>query len=169
VVGALFLDLEMRQEAWQRTRGSIVVPVVGAPPAVEWRVPDVPIDRLLESFRLGYEALRDLWAWVVPPRSILRFRRMAAEPADRFVFDDDLWVQTVYDFAVAHRQVAMPRDHLLGSMTPLYLGWLASYAREVRSLTAGEADARLERLAQVFETQKPYLISRWRWPERFRV
>ena len=29
-------------------------------------------------------------------------------------------------------------------------------------------DARIDRLCTVFETQKPYLISRWRWPERFR-
>ena len=29
-------------------------------------------------------------------------------------------------------------------------------------------DACLERTGQAFEDEKPYLISRWRWPERFR-
>jgi len=31
------------------------------------------------------------------------------------------------------------------------------------------ADARIEQLALAFEAEKPYLVSRWRWPERFRT
>jgi hypothetical protein len=33
---------------------------------------------------------------------------------------------------------------------------------------AAAGDARLERLCLAFEAEKPYLIARWRWPERFR-
>jgi len=63
----------------------------------------------------------------------------------------------------------LPRDHLLRSLTPLYTGWLASIILQVRELPREVADARLERLAVAFEAQKPYLMSRWRWPERFRT
>jgi hypothetical protein len=36
---------------------------------------------------------------------------------------------------------------LLGALTPLYLGWVASYAQEVAHATVIEADERVERLA----------------------
>jgi hypothetical protein len=169
VVGALYVDLETHAETWQRTRGSRAVPAFGTPNGVDLKKPDIHVDRLIEAFRLGYDALRDLWAWVVPPRTILRLKRLSTMTPDTFQLDDDLWVQTVYDFAVAHRLRTMPRDHLLGALTPLYLGWLASYVRDVRDLSPEDAERRLDRLGAVFEAQKPYLISRWRWPERFRA
>jgi len=63
----------------------------------------------------------------------------------------------------------LPRDHLLRSLTPLYLGWLASMILQVRDVPPEGADARIEQLALAFEAEKPYLVSRWRWPERFRT
>jgi len=57
--------------------------------------------------------------------------------------------------------------HLLGALTPLYLGWAASYVREVAPLSRGAAEQRLEQVARAFEEKKPYLLSRWRWPDRF--
>ncbi|MGH9371982.1 MAG: hypothetical protein ACRD15_10680, partial [Vicinamibacterales bacterium] len=74
----------------------------------------------------------------------------------------------VYDFALGHRLRVITRDHLLRSLTPLYLGWLASFVLEVRFAPPDEAHARIERLCLAFEAEKPYLISQWRWPERFR-
>ena len=62
----------------------------------------------------------------------------------------------------------MPREHLLRSLTPLYSGWLASFARQMQGADATAVDERIERLCLAFETEKRYLISRWRWPERFR-
>jgi hypothetical protein len=52
-------------------------------------------------------------------------------------------------------------------MTPLYLGWAAGFVRELSGLTATAVEPRVERLCQSFEAAKPYLISRWRWPDRF--
>lgn len=73
----------------------------------------------------------------------------------------------VYDFAVGWRVKAVDRAQLLRSMTPLYLGWVASYVNEVAPLDAAGAAERIEALCEVFEAEKPYLISRWRWPDRF--
>ena len=47
------------------------------------------------------------------------------------------------------------------------MGWVASYVNEVGPLGPKEADERVERLCAAFEEEKPYLISRWRWPDRF--
>jgi hypothetical protein len=52
-------------------------------------------------------------------------------------------------------------------MTPLYLAWVASHAVELKDATPPSFDSSLERLAVAYEKQKPYLLSRWRWPDRF--
>jgi hypothetical protein len=80
---------------------------------------------------------------------------------------DELWVRVVYDFALAHRLRTINRDHLLRSMTPLYLGWVSSHAREVANADAATIEERLTRLALAYEAGKWYLVSRWRWPDRF--
>jgi hypothetical protein len=56
---------------------------------------------------------------------------------------------------------------LLKAITPLYLGWAASFTREMENAGGAEVERRLERLSLEFEAQKRYLISRWRWPDRF--
>jgi hypothetical protein len=169
LVGALMIDLKSRANLWHRVRGSVAVPIVSrsdggiVPPA-----PDLDREKLRESFRLGYHALRDVWAAVVPPRTILELKKAAEAPPDRFNISDDLWARVIYDFALGHHLNTMPREHLLGSLVPLYLGWLASFMLEPGTGDPTVADQRIDRLGITFETQKPYLISRWRWPERFR-
>ncbi len=166
IVGLLFIDMERRVQVWQRIRGSRAVPHIGHPRGPE--APRVDAAPLIESFRLGYGALQEVWAEVLPPGAILQWRRLAVQPTEGFRVDDALWARTIYDFAMGHRLRVINRDHLLRSLTPMYLAWLASFILQVRHTDAAEAEARIERLGLAFETEKPYLISQWRWPERFR-
>jgi hypothetical protein len=168
LLGAQLTDLEHRAGAWHRVRSSTPLSVIGEPPPDTPPAPEMDLDSALESYRLGYRALRDVWAWILPPRTILELKKLADMPSDRFRMADDVWARIIYDFALAHRLQVMPRDHLMGSLTPLYLGWLASFILETDAADVATADARIERLCAIYETQKPYLISRWRWPERFR-
>lgn len=80
---------------------------------------------------------------------------------------DEVWARTIYDFALGYRLRVIDRNHLLRAMTPIYLGWLASFVNEMRDRPE-RVEERLEALCLVFEAQKRYLISRWRWPDRFR-
>jgi hypothetical protein len=73
----------------------------------------------------------------------------------------------VYDFALGYRLHVMNRSHLLRALTPLYLGWLASFVREMGAASSQDVERRVQQLSLVYEAQKPYLISRWRWPDRF--
>jgi hypothetical protein len=169
LVGALLSDLEARAHAWQRARPSVPVPVFGVvTPSTVASTPHIEAEGPLESFRLGYRALRDVWAWVLPPRTILDLKRLTDASAAQFRMDDDLWARIIYDFALAYRMRTMPHDHLLGALTPLYLGWLASFILEPGTSDSEYAERRIDRLCLAFEAQKSYLISRWRWPERFR-
>jgi hypothetical protein len=169
LVGALLADIEMRAHTWQRARGSVPVPAFGSqPPPVGKALLEIDVGSLLESFRLAYRALRDVWAWIFPPRTIIELKRLADAAPAQFRFADDLWSRIIYDVTLAYRAKTMPTDHLLGALTPLYLGWLASFILEPGTDDPTGADRRIEELCSVFEAQRPYLISRWRWPERFR-
>ena len=127
----------------------------------------VEIDRLVNSFQLGIRDLQEIWGLVLPPASLLELRKLARLPTEQFHIPDELWVRIIYDFALAHRLRTINRDHLLRSLTPLYLGWVASYAGELATAEENAVEHRLERLSLAFEMGKPYLVSRWRWPDRF--
>jgi hypothetical protein len=167
VLGSLFLDLEHHVTTWQKVRGSRPVPGFGySPPPVEDRRP-VDIRSMIESFQLGFRNLQEIWARVLPPATVVALGRLARTPADTFRLPDDLWARIVFDFALGHRLRTINRDHLLRAMTPLYLGWVASYALDVGDADRAGVRRRVESLSVAYETQKPYLLARWRWPDRF--
>ena len=169
VVGSLLADLEGRVERWQRVRGSTPVQQFGElPPTPPSEGPTVDPERLMESYRLGYRELRDIWTYVLPPRTIIELRRLIDGPPAAFRMDDELWARIVYDFALGFRLRVLARDHLLQSLVPLYLGWLASFVLQVRDRPHEVVHETVERLGAAFETQTSSLIARWRWPERFR-
>ena len=78
---------------------------------------------------------------------------------------DTLWARILYDFILAYRLRTINRGHLMGALTPLYLAWVASHLILIADGTPPEQH--IEEQAQTFENDKPYLVSRWRWPDRF--
>jgi hypothetical protein len=167
ILDPLFFDMDRNAAIWQRVRGSQPVPLFGDPaPAPEPSTP-VDVNRLLDSFQLGVNSLQDIWGLVLPPTSLFEIRKMTRLLPGKFRMPDELWVGIVYDFALAHRMRTISRDHLLRSFTPLYLGWIASYATEMEAADPAMVEERFERLAKAYEAGKPYLVSRWRWPDRF--
>jgi len=167
VLGRLFLDLERSATFWQKSTGSQSVPTFGEPLRKEEEEAAVDVQRMIETFQLGYRNLREIWTIALPPGTFLELKKLTTLTAAGFRMPDDLWVRVVYDFALAHRQRAINREHLLRAMTPLYLAWVASYAAEIRDVSPAGYQNILERLALAYERQKPYLLSRWRWPDRF--
>ncbi|HEV2275398.1 MAG TPA: hypothetical protein VGR96_14600 [Acidobacteriaceae bacterium] len=166
-VGPLFAEMEVNAPLWQRVRGSQPVTTSGTPPAPAADEATVDVRSMLETFALGFRNLQEVWSLVLPPVTLLELKRLTRLGPDQFRMPDDLWVRIVYDFALAYRLRTLSRTHLLGALTPLYLGWVASYVLEVSNLRIHEAEHRIERLARAYEEGKPYLLSRWRWPDRF--
>jgi hypothetical protein len=167
VLGPIFLEMDRNAACWQRARGSVSVPVRGECQCPSEETGTLDLNRMVETFRLGVRDLQEIWSLVLPPATLFEIRKVSRSTAEQVNMPDELWARIVYDFALAHRLRTINRDHLLRSMTPLYLAWVVSYARELETAGATSIEQRIERLALAYEAAKPYLISRWRWPDRF--
>jgi glucosylglycerate synthase len=171
VLGAIFTEMGETASIWQRIRHSEVVPTFGSgcEPIAEDDASTAPIDihPMIESFRLGFQNLQDIWRIVLSPATLVELKRMGIRSAETFRFEDVLWARVIYDFALAYQMRIMDRNHLLHALTPMYLGWVAAYALSVRDLGPKEIQDRIETLCLAYEMQKGYFISRWRWPDRF--
>ena len=167
IVGSLFQEMEQYAPQWQRVRGSQATPVWGNAPAETPGGEAVDPQPMLDSFLLGSRNLDEVWRLILPPNVLLELRRLTRVAPEQFRMPDELWAGIVYDFALAYRLRTISRVHLLGALTPLYLGWVASYIQEVSQLTGAALEQRQEQLARAWEEKKPYLLSRWRWPDRF--
>ncbi|MFC6645231.1 hypothetical protein ACFQBQ_06430 [Granulicella cerasi] len=167
VAGSLFADIEAKASYWQRGRAVLNESTPGTTADQTFPVIDTDeIASMLDAFQLASNNLTELWAIVLPPQSLLAVKKLSRLPAAEFSFDASLWARVVYDFVLAFHARTLNRSHLLGAMTPLYLAWVASYIRAVgddRERAARQA----ENVAQAFEREKPYLVARWRWPDRF--
>jgi hypothetical protein len=165
VAGSFFADIDAKAAFWQRARvapASTLGPalVLAAPPSA-----NNDAQPMIESFRLAFENLREIWSLVLPPQSLFGLKRMTALPPASFAMPDSLWARIVYDFLLAYRLRTINRGHLLGAMTPLYLAWVAAHILETGS--GSDPERHIEAAASAFEAEKPYLVSRWRWPDRF--
>ncbi len=167
VLGAVFLEMERSAACWQRTRGSVSVPSRGERLSLSHETGTLDMNRMVETFQLGVRDLQEIWGLVLPPATLLELRKMSRLAPEQVNMPDELWARIVYDFALAHRLRTINRDHLLRSMTPLFLVWVVSYARELETAGAITVEQRIERLSLAYEAAKPYFISRWRWPDRF--
>jgi hypothetical protein len=167
VLGPIFIEMERCAACWQRTRGSLSVPARDEPVSPLQETGVLDMNRMVETFQLGVRDLQEIWGLVLPPATLFELRKLSRLTTEQVNIPDELWARIVYDFALAHRLRTINRDHLLRSMTPLYLAWVVSYARELDTAGATTVEQRIERLSLAYEAAKPYFISRWRWPDRF--
>lgn len=163
VASSLFADIEQKAAYWQRPRR--------LPPSRVPMPPTVSVDgssdvaSMVEGFRLAYSNLLEIWALVLPPQSLLGLKRLSALDPAKFHLPENLWARIVYDFVVAYRLRTINRGHLLGALIPLYLAWVAGHINVTR--TGADPERHIESVAAAFDADKPYLVSRWRWPDRF--
>jgi hypothetical protein len=163
VTGSLFGDIDTKAAFWQRVRTlPIARKSISQLPSTDAAADITP---MLDAFRLAYTNLREIWSLVLPPNSLLGLKRLSVTDAADFRMPDSLWARIVFDFLLAYRLRTINRGHLLGALIPLYLAWVASHINI--TVSGANPESHIEAVAAAFEADKPYLVSRWRWPDRF--
>jgi glucosylglycerate synthase len=163
-VGALFHLMEVYQDVWEGIKESSTVPEFG--PAYELGPEEgsINVERMVKGFQQGVRDLLPIWENILAPETLAGILSLGLVEAEEFRYPPVLWVQTVYDFALAYHEKALHREHLLKSLTPLYLGRTAALILETRDGTTEDVERVIETLCETFETMKPYLTQRWRFP-----
>ncbi|MDH4231127.1 MAG: glycosyltransferase [Nitrospirota bacterium] len=162
VVGATFDLMEEYPGVWKKVKASEPVATFGFQYAVGLEPVNVNIDRMIEKFRLGVKELIKIWEGFIS-RDIAAFLRRSEDlQKESFHIPDEVWAEIVCSFAIASHRKIMNREHLLKSLTPLYIGKTASFVIETRESDAQQVDQKIEQLCRVFENIKLFLNVNWR-------
>lgn len=168
VVGSVFSLMIEFKDVWMRIHGSREVELFGFRYDVGLDPIPVNLDRMIRAFLRGEADLREIWSLALSDATLRQIaeiaRRARTAPAVEFRIPDELWVSIIYDFASAYAELPAARSHLVRSLTPLYLGRVASFVNETREMNAAEVEDRIEQLCLAFERLKPFLVERWGGP-----
>jgi glycosyltransferase involved in cell wall biosynthesis len=168
VVGSVFSLMIEFKDVWMRVYGSCDIELFGFRYDVGLDPIAVNLDRMIQAFLRGAADLQEIWSLALSDQTMRLLAALARSartgPADTFRIPDELWVTIIYEFASAYAETPSARSHLVRSLTPLYLGRVASFVNETRDMNAAEVEDRIEQLCLAFERLKPFLVERWGGP-----
>lgn len=162
VVSATFDLMEGYANTWAPIRGSEPVPTFGFEYTVGLEHVNVNTARMLNLFREGLNNLREIWVEILGTGDFREVERLGALADSEFCFPIGLWTRIIYDYAIAFHQNKLPAEHLIKSLTPLYLGKTASFILAAKDMEGHEAEAEIEKLCMEFENNKDYLVTSWK-------
>lgn len=161
VTGSAFSLMENYAAVWRTVQQTEPVPTFGFQYTVGLEHVQVDVSRMLRVFREGLKNLRDLWTLVLGVGDLGAVEALGQASDAEFRFPRRLWSNVVYDYALAYHKRKLPREQLLKSLTPLYLGKTASFVMEARDMDQGQAEEEIELLCRDFEENKAYLVRNW--------
>jgi glucosylglycerate synthase len=162
-VGAVFYFMERYQDVWEHRAQAQPVLHTGLSYRPQPDRGPINIDRMMRGFRQGLRDLLPIWEIILSPETLSGILPLALIEKDEFRFPPQLWAQTVYDFALAYHEKVLHREHLLKSLTPLYLGQMASLVLRTQEQKPEDVEVCIEELCDTFARMKPYLVERWRF------
>lgn len=161
VVSSVFALMENYHSFWREIHTTEPVPVFGFNYTVGLEPVHVNVERMITNFQSGVRDLASIWEIVLSAETWKEIRDLDRNPNPSFRYPANLWVRTVYDFALAWRAHRIHREHILKALTPLYLARTASFVLENAEAQAEEVENCLEDLCLCYEATKPYLLERW--------
>ncbi|MFQ5663380.1 MAG: glycosyltransferase [Terriglobia bacterium] len=161
VVGSLFRLMEEHEKRWKSVQGSVPVPLFGFPHTVGVEAVRVNPEGMASAFQQGCRDLAPVYTSFLGGELQEELKRLANGTPAELRMEDSLWVELVYEFAAAFHKRKLDSKHLMHSLTPLYLGWLASFVRRTQAASGDDTEQEIERLCRTYEQLKPRLVERW--------
>ena len=162
VVSATFDLMENYAEVWTPIRGSEPVTTFGFEYTVGLEHVNVNTARMLSLFREGLKNLREIWLDILGAGDFREVERLGALDDGEFCFPHQL--VDADHLRLRHRfpPEKTAGEHLIKSLTPLYLGKTASFILAAEHMEGPEAEAEIEKLCMEFENNKDYLVTSWK-------
>ena len=160
-VGTLFSALEADFPVWSAVAGSQPIPSSGPESEVGLEPLRINRKRLREMFSTGVAELASVFQSILTPATLTELQTIAGLDEDDLRYPAELWVRTVYEFAVAYQKSVINRDHILQALAPLFRGRAYTFLVENRDTSASDVENNIESLCLEFERLKPYLLEMW--------
>ncbi len=116
---------------------------------------------MIDKFRLGVKELIPIWTTFMPDEITNFLHRAQNFKKEEFRITDEIWAEIIYRFALAAHAKVMNKEHLLKSLTPLYIGRTASFVMDAWESSADEVESKIEKLCKTFEDKKTLLTENW--------
>ena len=160
-VGALFWSLEPNYSLWSAKSDSQAIPTLGGEQEVTLEPLRVNRKRLFGMFRSGVVELEPVLKSILSPPTLSELQRISALGEDDFIFGDELWARTVYEFAASYHKADISRDHIVQALAPLYRGRAFTFLVENREASGGQVEQNVEDFCMTCERLKPSLVEMW--------
>jgi glucosylglycerate synthase len=160
-VGPMFSTLESTFSAWSPVTGSQPVPTFGPEHEVLLGPLRVNRKRLRQMFSSGVAELEAIFDSILSPSTLAELQRIARLDEGDFYYPAELWVKTVYEFAVSYHKSVINRDHIIQALAPLFRGRVFTFLTDNRTGSAEDVENSIESLCLEFERLKPYLLHMW--------
>jgi len=160
-VGALFWSLEGNYPLWSSAKESQAVATMG--PDHEVSVDPIRADRtrLYEMFVHGVAELEPVLKSILSPATMVELQKVTRQAEDSLRYPDELWVQTIYEFAASYHKSVISRDHIIQALAPLYRGRAFTFLADNGDASGDEVEDYVEALCLTFERMKPSLLEMW--------
>ncbi len=90
VLGPIFLEMERSAACWQRTRGSVSVPLRGERQSLPQETETLDLNRMVETFKLGVRDLQEIWSLVLPPATLFDLWKVSRSKPEQVNMPDEL-------------------------------------------------------------------------------
>jgi len=163
VIGSVFVLMQEFESVWRQRTGSEDCDVFGFRFDVGLDPIDVNVERMITAFCRGCSELGEVWGLALQRETMKVVRRLAEQCGcvSKFCLEDELWARILYEFSAAYKRRLFDKDTLLRSLTPLYLGRVASFVNQTRDMVSSEVEKKIEESCLTFEHMKPYLLALW--------
>jgi len=123
----------------------------------------VNIEEMNNSFTKEFESSKNIMKNYLTEQLINDLEKIVNEGKE---FDPELWAEIVYNYAASWKNIKLDSDKylLLDTLKTLWLGRFVSFARDVKDKELNEAEAIIQKQAEVFEEKFDYLKSIYEEP-----
>jgi len=160
LAGSAFTMMELHSDAWKKNTPTDI-PIFGAYQVANAETVSVNLDTMIERFRIGVREFMKIWSVFLTKEIRTFLQKAALQPNAKFHIPDEVWAEIIFSFALAHHRKMMNQQHLIQTLTPLYLGKTASFIQETRHLSPEEFEAAVGQINRAFGDMKYFLKVNW--------
>ena len=164
VISTLFYLMGKYENKWRQDNSLKPISIINNKEEVIQLEPiNVNFKKLQTEFIDGFNHFRPMYEHILDPENMSRLEsihhRWVSDSEEEL--DADLWSKILYDFSVVYQLWQRNRRRLVDIITPLYYGRTKSYCEQVINMGSDEAEAVVQKQAEIFEKNKPYLMERF--------